>query len=81
MEEPEKYFENAFLIDCQDLSLSIKYPNSPKINEVTLYTINQETDEKTKSEISPITEKNDESIKVTWSTKDNVKGKTFRIEW
>ena len=62
VEEPEKYFENAFLIDCQDLVLSIKYPNNPKINGVTLYTINQETDEKTKSEISPIIEKNDESI-------------------
>jgi len=81
VEEPEKYFENAFLIDCQDLVLSIKYPNNPKINGVTLYTINQETDEKTKSEISPVTEKNDESITVTWSTKDNIKGKTFRIEW
>jgi len=36
---------------------------------------------KQKSEISPIIEKNEESITVTWSTKDNIKGKTFRIEW
>jgi len=81
VEEPEKYFENAFLIDCQNLLLSIKYPNSPKINEVILYTINQETDEKTISEISPTLEKNDEFSIVTWETNNNIKGKTFRIEW
>jgi len=81
VEEPEKYFENAFLIDCQNLSLSITYPNSPKINGVILYTINQETDEKIKSKVLPIIEKNDESITATWDTKDNIKGKTYRIEW
>ena len=81
VEEPEKYFENAFLIDCQNLSLSLTYPNTPKINGVTLYTINQETDEKIKSKVLPIIEKNDESITVTWNTQDNIKGKTYRIEW
>ena len=81
VEEPARYFENAFLIDCQNLILSIKYPNSQKINQVTLYTINQETDEKTKSEIPSTIRKNNESVTVTWTMTNNIKGQTYRIEW
>lgn len=81
IEEPERYFENAFLVDCDNLTLSIEFPDELKRDDVILYGINQETEEKIKSKISPNVEKNHEKTKLTWEIKNNVKGETFRIDW
>ncbi|MFQ6025638.1 MAG: adenylate/guanylate cyclase domain-containing protein [Nitrosopumilaceae archaeon] len=81
VEEPERYFENAFLIDCQSLELSIEYPPNGKLKHPALYSINQETDEKTPSDMKSVVGKNGANEKITWSTAENVKGQTLRIEW
>ncbi len=81
VEEPEKYFENAFLIDCQKLSMGFKYPLNKGINQPVLYEIHQETEEKSKSDIEPIIEKSDSHEVVRWEMTDIPKGRTFRIEW
>ena len=81
VEEPERYFENAFLIDCSYLELGIEYPKNGKIKEPLLFTINQESDEKTKSDLEPIIENNGGNEKRTWQIKESVKGQTFRLEW
>jgi len=43
--------------------------------------INQETEEKTKSDLEPVVEKNGSNEKRIWKFDDNIKGQTFRIEW
>lgn len=81
VEEPERYFENAFLIDCQKYSMSFKYPLKKGIKCPELYEINQEREEKTKLEVKPQIEQHDGYEIARWTIKDIPKGKTYRIEW
>jgi len=81
VEEPERYFENAFLIDCQKLSMGFSYPLDKGIKQPTLYEIHQETEEKSKSDIKPTIEKNENHEVLRWEMSDIPKGKTYRIEW
>jgi hypothetical protein len=81
VEEPERYFENAFLIDCQKLSMGFKYPLEKGIKQPILYEIHQETEERSKSDIKPSIEKMDHHEMLRWEISDIPKGKTYRIEW
>lgn len=81
VEEPERYFENAFLIDCQQFTMSFKYPINSGIKRPELYEILQESETKTKSPIVPTIEKEGNIEMVKWEMVDLVKGKTLRIEW
>ncbi|MGI0026740.1 MAG: adenylate/guanylate cyclase domain-containing protein [Nitrosopumilaceae archaeon] len=81
VEEPERYFENAFLISCQKLVLKMEYPVNDSIHEPILYEINQETEEKKKSDIIPVIRANGSTNIVRWAKEDITKGQTFRIEW
>ena len=79
--EPERYFENAFLIDCQKFNMSFKYPTGNSIKRPNLLEVNQETEESTPSAIEPIITKEGEIETVKWEIEDIPKGKTFRIDW
>jgi hypothetical protein len=81
VEEPERYFENAFLIDCQKFNMSFKYPTGNSIKRPNLLEVNQETEESTPSAIEPIITKEGEIETVKWEIEDIPKGKTFRIDW
>ena len=81
VEEPERYFENAFLIDCQKFNMSFKYPNGKDIKRPNLLEVNQETEESTPSKIAPIISQEGKIETVKWEIKDIPKGKTFRIDW
>jgi len=81
VEEPERYFENAFLIDCKKLVMKLEYPINGKIKDPVLYEINQETEEKKKSKIQPDIRKADDMKVARWAKTDITKGQTFRIEW
>jgi len=81
VEEPERYFENAFLIDCNKLQFSLTHDNTFDLNQVKLWIINQETDEKRESKTIPTIEKNEKTTKILWDIQDSVKGQTFRVEW
>ncbi len=81
VEEPERYFENAFLIDCQQFTMSFKYPINSGIKRPELYEILQESETKTKSPVVPTIEKEGNIEMVKWEMVDLVKGKTLRIEW
>ncbi|RJQ26776.1 hypothetical protein C4565_06220 [Candidatus Parcubacteria bacterium] len=80
VEEPERYFENAFLIDVHKLSLNLTYPKSMKM-QPTIYYINQETEEKTKSEIQPTIQQNGDYLVANYVRNENIKGETIRLEW
>jgi len=81
VEEPERYFENAFLIDCQKYKMSFKYPKESGIKRPELIEISQENDEQTKSKIEPKIEEDESHEIISWEITDIIKGKTFRIEW
>jgi hypothetical protein len=51
LEEPKRYFENAFLTDCKKFVLSFEYPQSSSISVPIVYEVNQETDEKKKQQL------------------------------
>ena len=79
--EPERYFENAFLIDCQKFNMSFHYPLNKKIKRPELLEINQETEESTPSKISPKITKDGDIEKIKWEITEIPKGRTFRIDW
>jgi len=81
VEEPEKYFENAFLIDCQKFNMSFKYPSGNGIKRPNLLEINQETEKSTPSKVQPKITKEGEIETVKWEIVDIPKGRTFRIDW
>lgn len=80
VEEPERYFENAFLIDVKRLSFIFKYPKNADCKPI-LYHVNQETEEKTKLEDQPIIEENGEFVIAKYIRDENIKGETLRLEW
>ncbi|MCH7940741.1 MAG: hypothetical protein IH842_02055, partial [Thaumarchaeota archaeon] len=81
VEEPKRYFENAFLIDVNKFALNFKYPVNGCDCKPVLYDVNQETDKKTKSDTQPVIEKNGEYNIAKYSKDENNKGETIRIEW
>ncbi len=81
VEEPERYFENAFLIDCQKFNMAFKYPTENGIKRPQLLEINQETEKSTPSKIDPIITRDGKFEKVKWEISDIPKGRTFRIDW
>jgi len=80
VEEPERYFENAFLIDSKKIVIKFKYPGDNSINPV-FYEIKQETEEKKQSKIQPQIRKEDGYFIARWAKQGITKGQTFRIEW
>lgn len=81
VEEPERYFENAFLIDCQHFEMSFKYPTGNGIKRPELYEISQESETKTKSSLVPTIEQENNYEIIKWEMDELLKGKTLRIEW
>lgn len=81
VEEPNRYFENAFLINCQKLVLKIEYPVNDSVKEPVLYEVNQETEEKTKSNISGVVRESGNTNIIRWAIEGITKGQNFRIEW
>jgi len=81
VEEPNRYFENAFLIDVNKFDLNFKYPVTGCECKPVLYDVNQETDAKTKKDTQPVIEKNGEYNIAKYSNDENSKGETIRIEW
>ena len=81
VEEPQRYFENAMLIDCQKLVMKMQYPVCDSIKAPVLYEVNQETEEKKKSENEASLRESSDHKVVRWALTDVTKGQTFRIEW
>ena len=81
VEEPNRYFENAFLINCEKLVLKMEYPTNDSIKEPELYEINQETEEKKKSNIQGVIREDGKTNVIRWPIEEITKGQTFRIEW
>jgi len=80
VEEPERYFENAFLIDVDKFLLNFKYPEDIECNPI-IYDISQESGEKTKSKNQPKMEKIGKFYVARYTRGGNIRGESIRIEW
>jgi hypothetical protein len=81
LEEPNRYFENAFLTDCKKFVLTFEYPQSSSISVPIVYEVNQETDEKKKPTVAPSVNREGNHCLLKWAKDNVVKGQTFGIEW
>ena len=80
VEEPEKYFENTFLVDCHEFVINIDYPITMK--SPLVYDVNLESHEKIKCDIQPvIIESNNERAIARWRKRNIFQGQSFRLEW
>lgn len=81
VEEPERYFENYFPVDCSKYSMLLIYPSDTDINPV-VYDVNVEEETKTKSKIQPVVKKvEDGLVRALWTKKDVLESQAFRLEW
>jgi adenylate/guanylate cyclase family protein len=80
VEEPERYFENAFLVHCGKFVVKIDYPANMKPPVVS--EINLESEEKKKSKVQPVVSKGDKGRCIAkWAKKEVSPGLSFRFEW
>lgn len=80
VEEPDKYFENAFLVDCHEFIINIDYPIT--MAPPVVYDINIESHEKNYCDIQPaIIESNKKRAIARWKKRNIFQGQSFRLEW
>ena len=81
VEEPDTYFENAFLVDCQKFMMSIDYPI--EMDCPVVYELNLENEEqKKRSRIQPTIRRTENNRNIAkWVKRDIIQGQSFRFEW
>ena len=80
VEEPDKYFENAFLVDCHEFIINIDYPIT--MMPPVVYDANLESHEKNYCDTQPvIIESNKERAIARWKRMNIYQGQSFRLEW
>jgi len=81
-EEPERFFENSFMVNTNSFIISFSSKRDAPIKEPCLYEVNTENDEKTPIDSKPvITNLDNQIVKVCWNLDDIVKGHVIRLEW
>jgi hypothetical protein len=94
VEEPERYFENAFLVNCGRFIVNMDFPSTTvKKNPVAVvHEVNLETEKVTKAKTQPsimtrpagvatATAANNNRIHARWSVRDVTPGRSFRFQW
>ena len=80
VEEPEKYFENTFLVGCEKLIIAFDFPTS--VRSLTIYESSLETGENKKIRIQPKLQKvAGDRNGVKWVKRGIHEGQSFRFEW
>jgi hypothetical protein len=80
VEEPDKYFENAFLVDCHEFIINFDYPVTmmPPI----VYDVSLESHEKKYCDKQPVViEINGGRATARWKRMNIFQGQSFRFEW
>lgn len=80
VEEPNRYFENAFLVDCKKFTLSLEHDKNAPIKP-TLFELNQETEQKKALTTSPHITQSDNKVSLRWEFENLTRGYTLRLEW
>lgn len=80
VEEPERYFENAFLVQCDKFILKMDYPS--EIKPPVIQEVNLETDESKKAKVqSTISLNGNGRAAAKWVRKNVSPGESFRVQW
>ncbi|HET8794587.1 MAG TPA: adenylate/guanylate cyclase domain-containing protein [Nitrososphaeraceae archaeon] len=80
VEEPDRYFENTFLVDCHEFIINFDYPITmvPPI----VYDTSLESHEKKYCDKQPVViEINKERATARWKRMNIFQGQSFRFEW
>ncbi|MGH9876575.1 MAG: hypothetical protein ACRD5H_02975, partial [Nitrososphaerales archaeon] len=80
VEEPQRYFENYFPIDCKKYTMSLTYPMNADFKPV-VYDVNVEEETRTRSKIQPRIKKEDGLMHASWTRTDVMESQAFRLEW
>jgi hypothetical protein len=79
VEEPERYFENAFLVNCDRFTINIDFPATAKVP--TISEVNLETEEVKKSKSQFAATKSGGRMVARWTRKNVTPGQSFRLQW
>jgi len=80
-EEPKRYYEEHFNLNCRKYSLSFIYPSDAGFKPI-LYDMGVENKRRTNAKIRPIVqEAGDGLLKATWTKTDVIENQAFRLEW
>jgi hypothetical protein len=81
VEEPERYFENYFSINCGRYIMSLVYPKDAGFKPI-VYDVKVEKEEKTKSKTQPVLKEiEDNLVSATWTKTSVIESQAFRLEW
>ncbi len=81
VEEPDRSFENLFLVKCGKFVVRIDYPANGRIKTPVAYEV-KENDLKTKCSIQPVISRRGKNrIVALWSVQDCAQMQSFRFEW
>lgn len=79
VEEPERYFENAFLVNCDRFTINIDFPSNVKMP--TISEVNLETEEVKKSRVQFAATRSGDRLAAKWTKKDVTPGQSFWLQW
>jgi class 3 adenylate cyclase len=80
--EPDKSFENLFLVKCGRFVVNVDYPSDGKVNTPTVYEVNTEEQTKLKYPIQPVIRpKGRNRLIASWSVLNCAHQQSFRFEW
>ncbi len=81
VEEPNRYFENFFSINCKEYVMSIIYPSNARFKPV-VYDVNVDEETKIKSRIQPtVAEVKKGLVRATWAAAGIKEGQAVRLAW
>jgi hypothetical protein len=80
VEEPEKYFENTFLVGCEKFTVNFDFPLSVK--SLTIYESNLETGNYKRIRLQPkILRANNNRNVAKWTKREIHEGQSYRFAW
>jgi hypothetical protein len=81
VKEPERFYENTFLVDSKKFFIQITFPDDGIISNPQIFEVDNEKDTKTKIDVMPTKTKENSTITMNWEFDNIVKGQIIKIEW
>ena len=80
--EPDRSFENLFLVKCGKFEVKIDYPADGNVKAPVVYEVNTEDDSKERFPIQPIIKNRGKNRRIAeWSVLNCTQQQSFRFEW
>jgi len=81
-EEPKRFFENSFMVNCNNFVISFSCKKGASIKPPCLYEVNPEEDQKKIHDSKPVITTGDNNmVNISWNITEIVKGHVLRLEW